>query len=159
MHTAVGNSAHSWRCDRQTSKKPLTRCVDKTMGLALWKMSEMLIITKREIKAFIILGFIRLKYLQIQLITTAMAPFVINNYTVFIIPPGWCVNSVKDIIYKITRVLCVKWKNRSWFPENIYFWLCRCLDRQVEIKSLLLYIYHWIIGWKKNIHSCIHEDI
>lgn len=34
--------------------KPLTRCVDKTMGLALWKMSGVLIITKVEIKAFVV---------------------------------------------------------------------------------------------------------
>lgn len=34
--------------------KPFTRCVDKTMGLAWWKMSGVLIITKVEIKAFVI---------------------------------------------------------------------------------------------------------
>lgn len=34
--------------------KPLTRCFDKTMGLTLWKMSGVLIITEVEIKAFVI---------------------------------------------------------------------------------------------------------
>lgn len=34
--------------------KPLTRCFDKTMGLALWKMSGVLIVTEVEIKAFVI---------------------------------------------------------------------------------------------------------
>lgn len=42
--------------DRQPSKKPWTRCVDKTMGLALWKMSEVPIINRGGNKGFCYFG-------------------------------------------------------------------------------------------------------
>lgn len=63
-----------WGCDRQTSKRSLTRSAVKTMGLALWKMSEVLIIIHGA-KGFCYFTIILLLELRILIIR------IHNNYT------------------------------------------------------------------------------
>lgn len=47
---------------------------------------------RRGNKGFCYIGIILLNYKQLHLITTDMTPVVVNNSTVSMIPPGWCLS-------------------------------------------------------------------